>query len=683
MQQSSSNFKAGRARLSTKVVMLVLIFTLVPLLAVIYVDSNSANTNLTSRKLEDLNRTAHNFAGYADTMLDEAKSLILELAQNPATYNAAWAAYNNESSLWDTYEGSNWDNEAGAKNNKTSIPWDPSNDIDPNYSYYLNNLTSEKPFDEIFVTDPRGYAFASGVAYPGDFLQYGEDWWNSTLDSPGKNITEFGYDESTNAYLMDICVAVYLPNNTFAGMIKAGFDAGYLSDQIQALEMSETITIFAVGQDNNFFMHLNTSLVGQPVTTVFPDSFQQNTDLFTTILGGTDSEGHTSVYSEDATYYAGYDFIGSRNKWQIMLVAIEDVSITNANIQQQVMNTLVIAVIAALIIITGTALLTRSIVNPISRINKVSAKITKGDLTANIEKIDRTRKDELGSLGYTIYSMVTNLRNLVSEIQQSANHLSTASATLASTSEEVSASTENVAATQQQITKGAQNQAQMVVEAQRLIQQLSAGINDIQKNAKDITQVVDLITSIANQTNLLALNAAIEAARAGEAGRGFTVVADQVRKLADESKQAVKRTESMVAQILRVAETQAKSALDVVTAVDSIATVAEETSASTEEASAASEEQASSMEEITSTAQSMAELAEKLTTQISTFKIHAPNVEVLCKEGVENKTTMKSGKKFKSREIPAEIDQKGNGSQPDVQKKPETDIKLEKEKSSF
>lgn len=212
----------------------------------------------------------------------------------------------------------------------------------------------------------------------------------------------------------------------------------------------------------------------------------------------------------------------------------------------------------------------------------------------------------------SIQTQSNQLLNTLEKVQQAANQLSSSSEELASTSEEVSSSSENVAATQQQITKGAQNQAQMVIETQKLIQQLSEGIKDVKKNAEEITSVVELITSIANQTNLLALNAAIEAARAGEAGRGFTVVADQVRKLADESKQAVKRTEMMVGQILRVADTQASSAVNVVSAVDNIATVAEETSASTEEASAAAEEQASSMEEITSTSQALAELAQNL-----------------------------------------------------------------------
>ncbi len=240
-----------------------------------------------------------------------------------------------------------------------------------------------------------------------------------------------------------------------------------------------------------------------------------------------------------------------------------------------------------------------------------------------IVSLGRYIKKILGNQADEIDRKAKNLQAIINTIQQSASELSTASEELASTSEEVSASSENVAATQQQITKGAQNQASMVVQSQKLIQQLSEGIHRVQTNAEKISSIVEIITRIADQTDLLALNAAIEAARAGEAGRGFTVVADQVRKLADESKHAVKQTAEMTQDISSLTQMQTKLTLDVVSAVDSIATVAEETSASTEEASAAAEEQASSMEEITTTAQSLAELSERMRNQVTEAQIES------------------------------------------------------------
>jgi methyl-accepting chemotaxis protein len=291
-----------------------------------------------------------------------------------------------------------------------------------------------------------------------------------------------------------------------------------------------------------------------------------------------------------------------------------------------------LVVFVVIVAILNTYIITNKITTSINKCEIATTEFAQGDFHRVTEMNSR---DEVGYLVEKIELMRIALVTLLQSIVQTIDQLSSTSEELSSASEEVSSSSENVAATQQQITKGAQSQASMVVEAQKLIQNLSEGIKDIKHNADEITGVVDLITSIANQTNLLALNAAIEAARAGEAGRGFTVVADQVRKLADESKQAVKRTVDMVVQIVRVSETQEKSSIEVVNAVDSIATVAEETSASTEEASAAAEEQASSMEEITNTAQSLSDLAESLRKQINSLRISGQIKESNPDEKVE------------------------------------------------
>lgn len=254
--------------------------------------------------------------------------------------------------------------------------------------------------------------------------------------------------------------------------------------------------------------------------------------------------------------------------------------------------------------------------------------------------------------GVQIFEDVTHEHDMLRNIEKISLQVEESSDQLEMTSEEVAASSSNVANTQRQITKGAQHQTEMVMETQQLMKNLTAGIHEIRENAEQITNIVDIITSISSQTNLLALNAAIEAARAGEAGRGFTVVADQVRKLAEESKQAVKRTEGMVSKILAVAKEQDVHATDVLKSVESIATVSEETSASTEEASAAAEQQASSMAQITSVAHSLAELTHQLEMQIEAFE-HEHDVEThqqhLQEQGLALGESDKSKKKQTAR----------------------------------
>ena len=91
---------------------------------------------------------------------------------------------------------------------------------------------------------------------------------------------------------------------------------------------------------------------------------------------------------------------------------------------------------------------------------------------------------------------------------------------------------------QQQISKGSSNQFTMISETQNKLNELLESTKKVRNFIERISSISEMITNIAEQTNMLALNAAIESARAGEAGRGFNVVADQVRKLADQSKKS-------------------------------------------------------------------------------------------------------------------------------------------------
>lgn len=144
---------------------------------------------------------------------------------------------------------------------------------------------------------------------------------------------------------------------------------------------------------------------------------------------------------------------------------------------------------------------------------------------------------------------------------------------------------------------------------QNRVHDFSQEVKAINEKIAKIKEISDFITMIANQTNMLALNAAIEAARAGEMGRGFNVVAEQVRKLAEQAKQGVQQTDSILKEISESIMHQEKGATDIVAEVDKIAVISEETSASTEESAASAEEQAASMENITSTSQELLKIA--------------------------------------------------------------------------
>jgi methyl-accepting chemotaxis protein len=145
---------------------------------------------------------------------------------------------------------------------------------------------------------------------------------------------------------------------------------------------------------------------------------------------------------------------------------------------------------------------------------------------------------------------------------------------------------------------------------------------------------------------MLALNAAIEAARAGEAGRGFNVVADQVRKLADESKKAAANTEAFIRKIEVITQTQESNSISIMKSIDSIATVAEESSASTEESAAAAEEQASSMEMLSSSSQDLLHLAENLTATFKSF-----NLKEITKQEFTEPTKIEESKNEQSDKI--------------------------------
>ncbi len=353
----------------------------------------------------------------------------------------------------------------------------------------------------------------------------------------------------------------------------------------------------------------------------------------------------------------------------------------------------------------------------IKKVMIVTDAISKGDLTKSIEI---HTKDEFGVLAGALNQAINNIKELIYEIMNGASDISATSEELSATVEEISSKMDVVNESVGQISKGVQDLSATAEEVSASAQEINAGtyelankasegklsVTEIKKRANDIKDkashnieasnvvydqnrssilkaiqevkvveeveiMADSIGGIAQQTNLLSLNASIEAARAGEMGKGFAVVAEEVKKLAEQSAQAVINIQNVVGQVKTAVGKLSKSGQDVLTymeenvkpnyeflrstgvqyekdadfvnnmtqeisnsshkmneVISQINDAMQNVSATAEESAASSEEISNNVNDVTyainnvaKSAQAQAELAQKLTDLVQKFKV--------------------------------------------------------------
>lgn len=380
--------------------------------------------------------------------------------------------------------------------------------------------------------------------------------------------------------------------------------------------------------------------------------------------------------------------------------------------------TLLIIVIAASLVLSISIglLMTRLITKPIKDIQALFTETEQGDFTV---KGTYQSKDELGLLTASFNKMVAGVRSIIETVGETSHQVASSSQELSASADESTKASEYISTTIQELAVGSDQQVESVENSRTVIKGMTEFAGRISSNAEkaaatadqtalmslegtkaidkvsaqmksinetvvslseafkhltersnEIGNITEVITSIAEQTNLLALNAAIEAARAGEQGKGFAVVADEVRKLAEQSAQSAEQITRLITIIQNdtkqtmnsviSATGEVKEGLVVVheaggafqkiensitevvtqindvtnlvknltagtseieTAISGVKEVAETAAGSTQTVSAATQEQLASMEEIAAASQILAQNAEELQHLIQKFKI--------------------------------------------------------------